>query len=149
MINFQRTILLPFTLRQLIFGIFTYMVSFALPSMTWFAEMSITPTKPLSNRTAKLTFKFNKVLSMSFFWTIRFRANTTASRANKMLLFELFVVFHFSHHSTALFCTTKIRMFAFKASIIWVDGHCIFKRLFIVRIFWVLKSFIFVSVFMF
>lgn len=75
MIPTRRTFPRPFTFRQFLFRIFTYVVTITLFFMTWLTEMCVSPTKPLGCGTTKFAFKLNKIFAM--FWTILYRNLTT------------------------------------------------------------------------
>jgi hypothetical protein len=93
--------------------------------MTTIAEVSIAPelnhnvpAEPLSNTTAKLTFKLNIFFTM--FGTVLDR-NLTTVRTDKLLRFK--VSLPFVHSVLTSLSTTKIWFFTFKALIVRKHRH--------------------------
>ena len=115
---------------QLIFCILTYIVSIALSFMARFAEVSIAPAKPLSNTTAKLTFKLNEIFSM--FWAV-LHWNITTFRANKLLCFKRSTSILFVHGCHTIFSSSEVRPFTFEAHEVSIDNHRIILRLSIIN----------------
>ena len=93
--------------------------------MTWFTKVSIAPAKPLSSGATKLTLELNKVFSM--FGTI-FDGDLAAIRANKFLGIIGSLVLSFIHSIGTIFSSPKVRLFAFIALEIGIDGHGILIR---------------------
>ena len=131
MIASNRTSSWALALRQLLFRVFTDIVSTTLPLMTWFAEMSVSPAKPLCNTTTKFTFKLNEIFSM--FGTILNR-NITTSWTYQFLRFErTSSCISLVHSSYTIFSSSKVGFLALEAQKVGVDDHSILLRLSIIR----------------
>ena len=131
MIPSYRTSSRTFAFWQLLFRIFTDIITTALPFMTRLTEMSISPTKPLSNTTTELAFKFYKIFSM--FWTI-LNWNITAARTYQLFWFKrTSSCICFIHCSHTIFSSSKIWLFALETHEICIDYHRIFLRFTIIR----------------
>lgn len=111
------------TFRKLIFCIFAHIISIALPFMTRLTEMSVTPTKPLCNTTAKFTFKLNKVFTM--FWTV-LDWNITTFRAYKLLCFKrTSCILCFIHSCHTIFSASEVRPFALETHKVCIYYHSV------------------------
>jgi len=117
--------------RKLIFRVFTHIISITLPLVTRFTEMSVTPTKPLCNTTAKFTFKLNKVFTM-------FRAvldrNVTTFRTYKLLWFKrTSCILCFIHRCHTIFSASEVRSFALETHEVCIDYHSVIFRFSIIN----------------
>ena len=114
--------------------------------MAWFTKMSISPTKPLWNITAKFTFVFDKICSM-------FRAclitttdsHSCAFTADKLFFFKVFVIIYL----VTLLQTSKVGLLTFKTLIIGKFTHCKVLKLSVKPVVGILKSWILVKIFKF
>jgi hypothetical protein len=64
MVYFKGTGLLPLALRQLTEFLLRKIVTFVLPCMAGFAEVSVAPAEPLTCLTAEFAFKLDELCSM-------------------------------------------------------------------------------------
>jgi len=123
MITSNMTFSWSLTFWKLIFGVFTNIITIALPLMARFTKMCISPAEPLCCITTKFAFKFYKIFSM--FGAILNR-NFTAIRTDKLLLFKnSSCILTFIHGICAVFSSSKIWIFAFKTHKIGINSHCI------------------------
>lgn len=119
------------TFRQLIFSIFTYIISITLPFMTRFTKVSISPAKPLSNTTTEFTFELNEIFAM--FWTVLNR-NITTFRAYQLLSFErASCILRLIHCCHTILSASEIRTFALETHKIGIDDHSVIFRFSVVN----------------
>lgn len=130
----------PQTFWQLLFSILAHVVTLALSLMARLAKMSISPTKPLGNTTAKFTFKFDKIFAM--LRTI-FNRDLTTSRADELFWLEISTcILCLIHGRYTIFPSSKIRLFTFETHEIGVYYACILLWFPEVRGFFIFQLFI-------
>lgn len=108
------------TYGKFVLLIFAYIVSCTLSLMTRLAEMSISPTEPLSCRTAKFAFKFNEILPV--FATV-LNWNLTTIGTYQLLFFIVSSISCLVHSICAIFSSSEIGIFAFETHKIGVYSH--------------------------
>ncbi len=115
------------TFGQLIFCIFTYIISITLSFMARFTKMSISPAKPLSNTTTKFTFELNKIFTM--FWAV-LDWNITTIWAYQLFCFKrTSCILRLVHRCHTIFSASKVRTFAFETHKVGVNDHSVIFRL--------------------
>lgn len=84
--------------------------------MAWLAEMSITPTEPLRNRTAEFAFVFYEFHSMRLaILHATTYADSGALTTNKLFFFEILIIIL---GSLTVFHTSEVRVIALEALVI-------------------------------
>ena len=127
MVPSHRTSTHPRTLRQLVFRVLAHIVSITLLLMTRLAEVSISPTKPLSNTATEFAFELNKVFSV--FGTV-LDWYVTATRTDELFSFErtssssILLI----HGSDAIFSTSEVWLLTLETHEVGVNNHRIFFR---------------------
>ena len=120
MFNFERA-LLRITFWQLVSRLSWNIISIALPLVTRFTKMSVTPTEPLGNWTAKFTFELNEICTM--FIAVFDSTTNTHSRtfsAYQLFFFKCVIIIYL----VTLFHSSKIRILTLKTHIIWQFIQC-------------------------
>ena len=125
MIASHRTLVWTQTLRQLVFRVLTHVVPLTLSLVARLAKVCVTPAKPLCSRTAKLTLELNKVFPV--FGAI-FNGHLTAIGADQLFGVVGSLILSLIHGISTVFSASKVRLFAFEALEIGVDGHSILVR---------------------
>jgi hypothetical protein len=135
MISPNRTFAFSCAFWQLLFRIFTHIVSLALLFMARLAEVCISPTKPLCDTTTKFTLKFDKIFAMLrtiLYW------NIAASWTYKFFRLEISAsILRLIHGRYTVFSSTKIRLFTFEAHKVSINDTCVFLWLLKVRGFFI------------
>lgn len=135
---FSRT----FTFWQFFFWIFTDIISVTLLLVARLAKMGVSPTKPLSCRATKFTFKLNEVFSM--FWAVLYWDLATVG-ANEFFGFKWSCILRLIHSLCTILPSSEISIFAFKTFEVSIYCHGIFIGLLKIGRFRILQSFVLVA----
>lgn len=129
-------------LRKFLFRVFAYIIAVALTLVARLAEVSISPTKPLSCRTTILTFELNEILAVLV--TVLNR-NFAAVGAYKLLWLERPSILRLVHSFGAILPPSEVWVLTFEALEVGVYSHCILVRFLKIRRLWILQLLVFVA----